>query len=422
MLHVFSKTTTHNFNANAPIQILKVFLRLLRNSAFIFIFFIKESECIIKLLAGGVSMSKELSLVIDILIIIEIVIAEFIAVWFLSHKKHNFIYCLLSYIGLTAIVVVLMVFLLSKSENYGNGAGGNMIIGIIYLIPILFNYAGSFKKKLFVSFYSFSYGIIIFAISVRLSYLFKDFYLNVTALVIQTIIYGFSLPFFIKYSRKAIMPAYDSASNKNQTLITTYTIMNFVIISQFNMILTQETTEWLKAFVYILFAISLVAVFSIIGLFLKFEGNISKLNISIQKDQLTKLGNRLAFKTRSEALQSSNTPFYLLFMDLDRFKSINDKYGHAVGDSYLKLFAARLQELSNENTTFYRMSGDEFVCISTSLKDCQDLISIDISQLGECPFLGFSFGLVKYPDETCQLTELIELADKRMYIQKKKKL
>ena len=60
----------------------------------------------------------------------------------------------------------------------------------------------------------------------------------------------------------------------------------------------------------------------------------------------------------------------LLFLDLDRFKDINDSLGHSVGDLLLKELAERLKRWAREQETVARLSGDEFVLMLTHLKDC----------------------------------------------------
>ena len=94
-----------------------------------------------------------------------------------------------------------------------------------------------------------------------------------------------------------------------------------------------------------------------------------------QHDPLTGLPNRLMLQNRLEhaaqRAQRSNTNAAILFADLDRFKQVNDTYGHPVGDELLLAVARRLARLVRPGDTLARVSGDEFVFL------CEDLHSPD---------------------------------------------
>ncbi|ORM94843.1 hypothetical protein HA50_16440 [Pantoea cypripedii] len=87
------------------------------------------------------------------------------------------------------------------------------------------------------------------------------------------------------------------------------------------------------------------------------------------KDPLTGLANRAAFINRLNQLldqQLAHERFVLLFLDGDRFKSINDTWGHAAGDEVLQSIAARLSGLVTKNDLVARLGGDEFAMLITS--------------------------------------------------------
>ena len=89
-------------------------------------------------------------------------------------------------------------------------------------------------------------------------------------------------------------------------------------------------------------------------------------------DNLTGLANRTLFMERAsaaiDALQTQGSPFAVLMLDLDRFKTVNDSLGHAVGDSLLKVVAQRLRSAIPDIETIARLGGDEFA-ILVSLPD-----------------------------------------------------
>jgi diguanylate cyclase (GGDEF)-like protein/PAS domain S-box-containing protein len=94
-------------------------------------------------------------------------------------------------------------------------------------------------------------------------------------------------------------------------------------------------------------------------------------------DALTGLPNRACFeKHLQEALvrvQRTSAPAYLLMLDLDGFKGVNDTFGHAAGDEVLQIFADRLRTLAYDNVFVARLGGDEFVMIVTRPRDCASI-------------------------------------------------
>ena len=89
----------------------------------------------------------------------------------------------------------------------------------------------------------------------------------------------------------------------------------------------------------------------------------AKIAYMAEHDSLTGLANRPAFQQRLSRLVDRKTPFALLYLDLDFFKKVNDKLGHAAGDALLTAAALRLQNAVRENDLVARLGGDEFAII-----------------------------------------------------------
>lgn len=153
-------------------------------------------------------------------------------------------------------------------------------------------------------------------------------------------------------------------------------------------------------------------------------------------DALTGLPNRLLFEDRlTQALvqaRRSGQLVALLFLDLDRFKIINDTFGHAVGDLLLKAVANRLSESVRESDTVARMGGDEFTLIFSGLHEPQDAGQIAhlILEVMAKPFtleghevpVSTSIGITLYPldnngvdKEKSAIEVLLKNADTAMY-------
>ncbi len=147
-------------------------------------------------------------------------------------------------------------------------------------------------------------------------------------------------------------------------------------------------------------------------------------------DTLTNLPNRALLAERlSRAIvraRRQGDRIAVLFLDLDRFKDINDSLGHAVGDRILRAVAARLQETVGQQHTVARLGGDEFTVVLENLKapEQADKIAREIITAFEAPLLlddrqevaiTPSIGICLYPDHAQVPTELLKHADTAMY-------
>lgn len=157
-------------------------------------------------------------------------------------------------------------------------------------------------------------------------------------------------------------------------------------------------------------------------------------------DALTGLPNRTAFYQAATLqlthMNNVENPTAFIYIDLDNFKFVNDKYGHEIGDMMLKTLATKLQHLlevtTKELTTFSpvvsRLSGDEFVLMlpETNSEEAekvgQQILGLFIEgyhfELGSFPVTA-SLGLACYPEDGHQLSQLIANADLAMYEAKK---
>jgi diguanylate cyclase (GGDEF)-like protein/PAS domain S-box-containing protein len=150
-------------------------------------------------------------------------------------------------------------------------------------------------------------------------------------------------------------------------------------------------------------------------------------------DALTGLPNRFLFCERvCQAFVQARRHDYqvaLLFIDLDRFKQINDSLGHQIGDRLLQVTASRLRGCLREGDVIARLGGDEFVVSLTALTDASDatLIAGKILETLREPFhvgshelnVSASIGIGIYPADGQDLETLMHAADTAMYHAKK---
>lgn len=146
-------------------------------------------------------------------------------------------------------------------------------------------------------------------------------------------------------------------------------------------------------------------------------------------DALTGLPNRALFTDRlheaAKRQRRDKTPFALLYIDLDKFKAINDSLGHEAGDYVLKLIAKRMQDILREVDTVARLGGDEFGVILHNVASRENACMATEKLLGAIvpPFayhshelqVGASIGITLYPDDGTDLEQLMKYADSAMY-------
>ncbi|MCW8408809.1 PAS domain S-box protein [Legionella sp. PATHC035] len=160
--------------------------------------------------------------------------------------------------------------------------------------------------------------------------------------------------------------------------------------------------------------------------------NREKIRYLAYHDILTGLPNRqllyeqliktLALAKRYERI------FAILFIDLDKFKNINDTFGHDVGDNLLKEVTSRLNKSFRASDLLARTGGDEFILVLTEIKAPQDaaivaektlkIIRQPITICDQSMQIAASIGIVTYPEHGHDITELMKKADSAMYTAK----
>ncbi len=163
-----------------------------------------------------------------------------------------------------------------------------------------------------------------------------------------------------------------------------------------------------------------------------------KLELELEKlanyDKLTRLPNRRLFFERLERMvvehERDNRKFALLFIDLDRFKDINDHYGHVVGDEVLITVGERLLKCIRKSDTVARMGGDEFTVIIRNIEEEKNVDKLvekihkviqKNMHIGGYEFsVNSSIGVAKYPQDGKDSDTLLRKADSNMYETKRK--
>jgi diguanylate cyclase (GGDEF)-like protein len=156
---------------------------------------------------------------------------------------------------------------------------------------------------------------------------------------------------------------------------------------------------------------------------------------SAMHDTLTNLANRANFagelRHLIEKCKSSPTSFFVLFLDLSRFKNINDSLGHTIGDKVLIIVAKRLMRLIRPNDIVARLGGDEFAIVLNDITSVEaaektarkihEKISETFSLSGNNIFIDLNIGLAPFEPEYNSPEEILRDADIAMHYAKEKR-
>ncbi|MBO1582850.1 bifunctional diguanylate cyclase/phosphodiesterase [Bacillus sp. XF8] len=159
----------------------------------------------------------------------------------------------------------------------------------------------------------------------------------------------------------------------------------------------------------------------------------AEINYLAFHDTVTKIGNRIFFQKELEKsieyAHASHSKFGLIYIDLNRFKNINDTFGHSIGDRVLKEVAKRFRTCLSPVTSLARIGGDEFAILVHNYTE-QQLLDLcnNLFSITEEPFvvnkhsfyLSLSIGIAVYPFGGTNATMLLQHADIAMYDAKKK--
>lgn len=145
-------------------------------------------------------------------------------------------------------------------------------------------------------------------------------------------------------------------------------------------------------------------------------------------DALTGLFNKRYFERMMKIREEKKTRFALFYLDLDRFKPVNDTYGHEMGDKVLKEVAHRLQGCIRSHDYAFRMGGDEFTLVingNMNTELCEKRIERIKKEIGapyyidgQTILIGTSCGSAVYPDDGVDVQTIQNLAAQRMYADK----
>ncbi|XMB71795.1 GGDEF domain-containing protein [Mycoplasmatota bacterium WC30] len=365
-------------------------------------------------------------MVFAFLVSFEMVIINLFSSYMCLQKRRSnfqiiFVYAFTT-IFIFAMVSLLGEYIFTDASTTGNGAF--ILIGLLFYFPLKFVSKQKPKEILVIMFSTWIYTMLIFTIANQIALLFSNYNRMMIVFISQTVLHTLTYYVFLRFMKSRFLYVLSNISNKrfnNFLFISTLwflllLIINYSIITGYNPYLGLAT-------------------FLIIGILVVFSYKESHLSIFLSKkteklakisltDSLTNLRNRKCLIQDTQDILEQQRNFNLIYMDLDYFKQINDKYGHETGDIYLLTFSEDiLKEFSNIRDNFYRISGDEFIILYYD--DDYKLFLERLEQfskkktIGLIEFLGLTFGHSQFPRDGEKLRELLSVADLVMYEKKR---
>lgn len=328
--------------------------------------------------------------------------------------------------GLFMCLLLYVSYLIaSMAPGFGSGNGLFVFCGFLFIVPVKLLYKVPGVKIISIACTSWVYTFLLFGLSVRLGYMVTvpSLSLSASVLLYQTLFYVVTFSWFYRMLQEKFIYVLEHVGKKEGYALMWMSMVWFWTVFIFNLSFSYPDLRIFQILSLITLCACILSSYWYIYLQTHSGQTIQSLERIAYQDELTELRSRVVLHSDMEDLIKRRIPFHLIFMDLNNFKSINDRYGHSVGDQYLAFFAREIKVRVGERGGFYRIAGDEFVCIHFD----KDLTAFtgDITALpaimpnSKVPFLGFSYGIASFPADGASGEDLLKYADMRMYDMKR---
>jgi len=342
-----------------------------------------------------------------------------------SKRKYSLVRTFVLMMLFISVLMLVAYRIASGAPDFGNGNGLFIFSGFLFIIPIRILYDTSGAKIITIACFSWTYTFLLFALSAKLgaALMIQGLSINAIVLLLQTVMYACTFKAFYSILKTKFIYVLEHIGKKENRALMWMNMMWFWTIFIINLSFSYPDLRLFQALTFITLAISTLSSFHYIYLQVTGSTTIQNLERIAYQDEITQLRSRVVMESDAEELIRRKIPFNLIFFDLNDFKSINDIFGHAVGDQYLAFFAHEIKVRIGNRGGFYRIAGDEFICILS--EEGLDSFTADITTLPEVmpgtkvKFLGFSYGTATFPRDGATVNELLTAADQRMYEMKR---
>jgi diguanylate cyclase (GGDEF)-like protein len=326
-------------------------------------------------------------------------------------------------LGCVAILLFTGAFwLLSQFFGIGEGNGLFIFFGCLLFYPVLLLYDLTPQKLVSIGCSAWVYTFLMFSLSVHISRLFPREDVARNGFLIQSALYLVTYTPFYRFVKRTFLHIVRNIPPKHSASLMWTSLCWFVALFALNNAMLYEDFTAARVAALLLLAVGIFLNYENIHQIVTNAAQIHSLETLVYYDGLTQLRSRVVLTSDLNSLVTREIPFHLIYFDLNHFKTINDTYGHAVGDEYLYFFAQEVKKRLGEKGGFYRVGGDEFVCLFTGKNPDEFLKSVSglPSRLpqSKVPFLGVSYGVSHFPHDARDIDGLMDTADKHMYAMK----
>ena len=328
--------------------------------------------------------------------------------------------------GLFACALLYISFVISSyAPDFGGGNGLFVFSGISFIIPVKLLYKEPGVKIITVACFSWVYTFMLWALSVRIGYTFiiPGMGLLGTVIILQTVLYISTFKAFYNLQRTRFIVVLEIIGKREAIALMWMAMMWFWTVFIFNLSFAYPNINLFQVLSFPTLAVCILSSFRYIYLQVDSTRTIQNLEDIAHRDELTQLRTRVILDKDVEDLITRKVSFHIIFFDLNQLKSINDRYGHLVGDQYLAFFAHEIKTRIGNRGGFYRIAGDEFVCVfpDAGFETFINSLASFPDKLPETQvrFLGFSYGISTYPQDGADIKALLEYADNQMYEMKR---
>ncbi|KUO49914.1 MAG: hypothetical protein APF76_01700 [Desulfitibacter sp. BRH_c19] len=341
-----------------------------------------------------------------------------------SKKKYSPLVTWTVFVIFTFIFIAFMRPIQNIIPNPGLGSGLFMITGFLYIIPLKYLYDQSIKYTILIMCSSWIYTMLTFSLSVRVGYFLQLDWMSLSVFLTQTIIYIITLPYFLKSVREKLTYILKNLDNKTIDTILGLSLLWFFLIILINYTFVAGTSFALELLIILFLVCNVTLSYKLFFSLISVNETAKILRERVKIDTLTKLRNREGLYEDTLNKIDNSISFAIIFIDLDDFKSINDSFGHVVGDCYIIEFVNTIKRTFKIDN-FYRMSGDEFIIIYEGNELASFCCKIEelefVEKKSGVAFRGLSLGYSLFPSDGNNLSDLLHVADINMYQKKKEK-
>lgn len=358
-------------------------------------------------------------------IILEILCINTYTTYKCSKRRRSKGITLLSLCAVTIVVTAVLYPVLSILPGIDNGNALFMLFGFLYLIPLYFLFDQPIKHLMIVTSSSWIYTMFAYAFSYRVCSMYPGENTGLPVVIVLTIFFVVTLPYYIKLVNNIFVNILKNINIKTIDALLVISLSWFFILFLINYLLTEGGFPVMELVILFVIIVNALLTYKLCYKLVAVNIRAKELSHITKIDALTQLKNREGFYEDVHQMMNGSKRFSIVFVDLDNFKAVNDKHGHDAGDAYLLEFVKTVKLMMNMDDGFYRLHGDEFVCLLDNSAPEEFCRALEKLRFAKNPngltFKGLSLGCSAYPSDSDNLSKLLYLADLRMYQKKKEK-